>query len=87
MRTAATQRGFIYRAAKAWNGLNNDTRPAQSLSSFKKICKGRINEEIGYWRFNMQLQYIIILLAIIISSNSKSLFLYQGNVCHHSLNQ
>ena len=38
-RTAAAQRGFFYRAAKAWNSLNNNTRTAQSLRSFKKYAK------------------------------------------------
>ena len=33
-RTAAAQRGFFYRAAKAWNSLINNTRTAQSLRSF-----------------------------------------------------
>ena len=54
-RTAAAQRGFFYRAAKAWNSLNNNTRTAQSLRSFNKVCKGRTNEEIAYRRLNIQL--------------------------------
>ena len=38
-RTAAAQRGLFYRAAKGWNSLNNNTRTAQSLRSFKKYAK------------------------------------------------
>ena len=41
-RTAAAQRGFFYRAVKAWNGLNNNTRSAQSLRSFKKYAKAEL---------------------------------------------
>ena len=41
-RTAAAQRGFFYRAAKAWNSLNNNTRTAQSLRSFKKYAKAEL---------------------------------------------
>ena len=86
-RTAAVQRGLFYRAAKAWNSLNNNARTAQSLRSFlKKVCKGS-NEEIAYRRLNIQLQCIITLLVISSSSNFKSLFLFQENVCHLSLNQ
>ena len=39
---AAQQRGFFYRAAKAWNSLNNNTRTAQSLRSFKKYAKAEL---------------------------------------------
>ena len=41
-RTAAAQLGFFYRAAKAWNSLNNDTRTAQSLRPFKKYAKAEV---------------------------------------------
>ena len=41
-RTVAAQRGFFYRAVKAWNGLNNNTRSAQSLRSFKKYAKAEL---------------------------------------------
>ena len=40
--TVAAQRGFFYRAAKAWNSLNNNTRTAQSLRSFKKYAKAEL---------------------------------------------
>ena len=40
--TAAVQRDFFYRAAKAWNGLNNNTRTAQSLGSFKRYAKAEL---------------------------------------------
>ena len=39
---AAQQRGFFCRAAKAWNSLNNNTRTAQSLRSFKKYAKAEL---------------------------------------------
>ena len=40
-RTAAVQRGLFYRAAKAWNSLNSNTRTAQSFIKigFKKCVK------------------------------------------------
>ena len=41
-RTAAAQRGFFYRATKAWNSLSNNTRTARSLRSFKKHAKAEL---------------------------------------------
>ena len=41
-RTAAAQRGFFYRATKAWNSLSNNTRTAQSLRSFKKHANAEL---------------------------------------------
>ena len=41
-RTTAAQRVFFYRAAKAWNSLNNNTTTAQSLKSFKKNAKAEL---------------------------------------------
>ena len=38
----AAQRGFFYRAAKAWNSLSNNTRTARSLRSFKKRAKAEL---------------------------------------------
>ena len=41
-RTAAAQSGFFYRTAKAWNSLSNNTRTAQSLTSFKKHAEAEL---------------------------------------------
>ena len=41
-RTAATQSGFFYRAAKVWNSLCNNSRTARSLRSFKEHAKAEL---------------------------------------------
>ena len=43
--TAAAQRSFFYRAAKAWNSLNNNARTAQSLRSFKTYAKAELTRK------------------------------------------
>ena len=41
-RTVAAQRGFFYRATKAWNTLSSETRTAQTITSFKKRAKAEL---------------------------------------------
>ena len=41
-RIVAAQRGFFYRATKAWNTLSSETRNASTLRSFKKRAKAEL---------------------------------------------
>ena len=56
-RRAAAQRGFFYRAAKAWNSLSNNTRTARSLRSFKKHAKAELakKKDTGISTYNYRI--------------------------------
>ena len=57
-------------------GKNFTTLNCSIIKIIQKVCKGRINEEIAYRRLNIQLQYIITLLVIIIWVVSFSHYFY-----------
>ena len=60
-RTAAAQRGFFYKVAKAWNSLSN-TRTARSLRSFKKHAKAELakKKDTGISTYNYRILWLLI---------------------------